>query len=87
MLRYYKRYNGENSEQEISYEQALDTVLGTFEDDDATRDMLTVQNYIVCMVSTIRVDDPDNPLKPMPGLWNQLPEGVEYDSHFMRIKN
>lgn len=79
MLRYYKRFNGEETEQEITREDALRTLLGTYRDNDMTRDMLTVQNYIETRFSFIRVDDPENPMKPMPGLWNLLPDGVEYD--------
>ena len=79
MLRYYKRFKGEDTEKEITREDALRTLLGTYRDNDMTRDMLTVQNYIETRFSFIRVDDPENPLKPMPGLWNILPDGVEYD--------
>lgn len=79
MLRYYKRFKGEETEQEITREDALRTLLGTYRDNDMTRDMLTVQNYIETQWSFIRVDDPESELKPMPGLWNLLPDGVEYD--------
>lgn len=79
MLRYYKRFKGEETEQEITREDALRTLLGTYRDNDMTRDMLTVQNYIEIRFSFIRVDDPENPLKPMPGLWNILPDDAVYD--------
>ena len=70
MMRYYKRMKDETEEFEITYDEALRTLLGTWRDSDLTRDMLTIQNNIVCMYSFIRVDDPDSKLKPMPGLWN-----------------
>ena len=79
MMRYYKRMKDETEEFEITYDEALRTLLGTWRDSDLTRDMLTIQNNIVCMYSFIRVDDPDSKLKPMPGLWNIAPDGVEYD--------
>ena len=79
MLKYYKRMKYEKEEKEISYDEALRTLLGTWRDNDMTRDMLTIQNYIMCMFSFVRVDDPDNKLKPAPGLWNLVPDGIQYD--------
>lgn len=79
MLKYYKRMKDEDTEQEITHEEALHTLLGTWRDSDLTRDMLTIQNYIECVYSFIRVDDPDNTMKPMPGLLNLAPDGIEYD--------
>ena len=79
MLRYYKRFKDEEFEREVTYEEALSTLLKTYMDNDMTRDLLAVQNYIETRYSYIRVDDPENPLKPMPGLWNLLPEDAEYD--------
>lgn len=79
MLRYYKKFKGDAAEKEITRLEAFETLLGTYRNNDMTRDMLDVQNYIETRYSYIRVDDPDNPLKPMPGLWNLLPDGVEYD--------
>ena len=79
MLRYYKRFKDGEAEHEITRDEALKILLGTYRDNDMTRDMLTVQNYIETRWSFIRVDDPESELKPMPGLWNLLPDGVEYD--------
>lgn len=79
MLKYYKRMKDEDKEQEITYDEALRTMLGTWRDSDLTRDMLTIQNYIECTYSWIRVDDPSTTMKPMPGLWNLAPDGIEYD--------
>ena len=86
MLKYYKRYKDEEEEREISYDEALRTLLGTWRDTDLTHDMLTIQNNIECQYSWIRVDDPDNRLKPIPGLWNLYPDGAVYDEEtWMRI--
>ena len=86
MLKYYKRMKDETDENEITYDEALRTMLGTWRDTDLTRDMLTIQNYIECMYSFIRVDDPENELKPMPGLWNIVPDGIKYDENtFARL--
>ena len=79
MLKYYKRYKDSKEEFEITYDEALNTMLGTWKDSDLTRDMLTIQNYIECMFSYIRVDNPDEKLKPMPGIWNITPDDIEYD--------
>lgn len=79
VLKYYKRMKDEDEEHEITYDEALRTLLGTWRDSDLTRDMLTIQNYIECMCSWIRVDDPSTTMKPMPGMWNLAPAGIEYD--------
>jgi len=79
MLKYYKMSKETFEEKEIDYDEALRTLLSTWRDSDCTRDMLTIQNNIECRYSWIRVDDPDEKLKPMPGLFNLAPEGVEYD--------
>ena len=79
VLKYYKRMKDEDEEHEITYDEALRTLLGTWRDSDLTRDMLTIQNYIECMCSWIRVDDPSTTMKPMPGLMNLAPDGIEYD--------
>ena len=69
---------------EITYEEALDIVLGTYADTDMTRDMLTIPNRINCLFSTIEVKDGNIVL--MAGLENMLPMDVEYDDHGKRIK-
>lgn len=86
MLKYYKRMKDEDTEVEISYDEALRTLLGTWRDTDLTRDMLTIQNYIECQFSWIRVDDPNTTMKPIPGMWNLAPADAEYDEEtWMRI--
>ena len=86
MLKYYKKYKDSHEEKEITYDEALKTLLGTWRDTDLTRDMLTIQNWIECQYSWIRVDDPDSKVKPIPGLWNLYPDGAVYDEEtWMRI--
>lgn len=87
MLKYYKRMKDETEEHEITHDEALHTMLGTWRDSDLTRDMLTIQNYIECAYSFIRVDDPETTMKPIPGLWNIVPEGIEYDEETWMRKN
>lgn len=78
-MKYYKRYKDKDEWNEITYDEALRTLLGTWRDTDLTRDMLTIQNMIECMFSWIKVDDPDSKLKPMPGLFNLYPDDARYD--------
>lgn len=85
MLKYYRRYKDQYTEEEVTKEEALTTLLSTYRDNDMTRDMLTVQNYIECRFAFIRVDDPDSTLKPMPGLWGLLPDGADYDDEGNRL--
>lgn len=73
MLKYYNRPNNSTEEQEITYDEALRILLDTWCDTPLTRNMLTIQNYIECRNSFLRVDDPDTTLKPIPGLWNLTP--------------
>ena len=85
MLRYYRRYKDQYAEEEVTKEEALTTLLSTYKDNDMTRDMLTIQNYIECRFAFIRVDDPEIAMKPMPGLWNLLPENNRYDRNGNRL--
>lgn len=85
MLKFYRKYKDEMVETEVTKDEALTTLLSTFRDNDMTRDMLTIQNYIQCRFAFIRVDDPDNPMKPIPGFWNRLPEDKSYDRDGNRL--
>lgn len=90
-LRYFKTYLGESEAKEISYDDALSVLLGTWKDSDMTRDMLSIVNRIQNRFSTIDVkeyDDefPDHPKVLMAGLYNMLPLGVEYDDNCNRIQ-
>lgn len=76
-MKYLKCFKTEEQWEEIDYDRALWTVLGTYKDNDATRAMLTIGNLIPCRFSDIRVYD-DNGLTAMPGLYNLLPDGVTW---------
>ena len=54
-MTYMKRYKGSDDWQEVSYEEALNTVLGSYKDNAEVRNMLTTGNYIPCKFSEIRV--------------------------------
>ena len=87
-LKYYKRYRTGEGRREISYEEALDTLLTTYKDNDMTRDMLMIANNIVCVFSTVYVEevwDDDRILVLMPGLQNMLPLDAEYDDEGNRL--
>ena len=78
MLKYYMCRRG--VKKEISYEQALHILLGTFKDCDMTRDLLTVVNRIQCMYSTVEVEkitEDGMHMVLMAGLANELPRGVD----------
>ena len=47
-LKYFKRYHTGGKADEITYEQALNTLLNDYRDNDMTRDMLTIPNNIRC---------------------------------------
>lgn len=84
----YFRFSQETGEkQEISKEKALDILLTVYRDNDMTRDMLTIPNNIQCRFSWISVQDDStpNPKCAMPGVWNLLPMGAEYDDNGKRI--
>lgn len=87
---YERKFNDKDGWETITREQALDTLLGTWKDNDMTRDMLTIPNRIQCMYSVIsvRVEDDKEPWNSrvlMAGLWNMLPMWVEYDEDGNRI--
>lgn len=88
-LKYYRKGHGESPREEITYDKALSILLGTYRDNDMTRDMLTTANNIVCRYSTVYVEeiwDNDMIMVLMAGLQNMLPMGVEYDEEGNRIK-
>lgn len=90
MLKYYKYprpYNPDTRE-EITKNEALRILLGTFKDCDMTHDLLTVVNRIECMYSTVeveKVDENGRHMVLMAGLANELPRDVEYDDNGNRI--
>ena len=88
MLKYSKQFKGESESFDITYEEALKTVLGTYRDCDITRDMLTIVNTINTRYSWVYVSEVDDygiEMCLMPGLFNFTPEGVRYDDDGNRI--
>ena len=55
MIKYRKQFKGTDEEIDITYEEALHTVLGSYKDNEEVRAMLTVSNEINCMFSIIHV--------------------------------
>lgn len=87
-LRFYRREYGSGKDEEVTYEQALHIVLGTYRDCDMTMDMLTRGNYIPCQFSEIVVTEvQENGMEMylMPGFECFVPEGAEYDDNGNRI--
>ena len=88
MLKYYKRMKDEDKREEISHDEALNVLLGSFRHNDMTRDMLTIPNRIICQFSEIEVVDDrgNNDIRVlMAGLCNMLPMDTAYDDNSMRI--
>ena len=85
--KYFKKYDGEDEWKEITYDEALTTLLGTYRDNDMTRDMLETANYIPCRYSTVEVKEVTEHglIVLMAGLQNMLPMGNEYDDEGNRI--
>lgn len=82
-LKYRKQYIGKSEWTDITYEDALYTLLGAWRDCDMTRDMLSIVNRIRCMYATIEVYEDDNGITKvlMAGLCNLVPMDVEYDDN------
>lgn len=80
----YERIIDEERE-EITKEKALDILLGSYRDNDMTRDMLEIPNRIQCMFSTIEVKSDDGMIL-MAGLYNMLPNNYLYDDAGNRVK-
>ena len=87
VLVYFKQFKGSDEREEVSYEEALDTLLTTYKDNDMTRDWLSVVNTIPCMASTITVEQTTKwgNMVLMAGLSCVSPDGAEYDKNGMRI--
>lgn len=88
-LKYFRKgYHEESRREEITYDKALSILLGTFKDNDMTRDMLTTPNNIMCAYSMVYVEDHEEDggiAVLMPGLVNILPMGKEYDDEGNRL--
>lgn len=84
-MKYYVKYVDEPERREITYDKALDIALGSYRDNDMTRDMLNRPNRIMCRFSEITVISDDG-MTILAGLYNQLPMDVEYDEDGNRVK-
>ena len=82
-MQYYKMDRETGELTQITKEEALHILLGTYRDNDMTRDMLTIPNRIQCLYSTIIVRDGKKAL--MAGLYNMVPMNIEYDDQGNRI--
>ncbi len=85
-MKYYKIYGDskDGNEVEVSYEDALRSVLGTYRDNDMSRDMLTITNRIRCKFCEVVVEDETKRvggvrMALMPGYYNALPAQYRYD--------
>ena len=86
-LRYFRKRAGEDGRSEITYYEALRSLLTTYRDNDMTRDMLLTANRIPYRFGEITVHEIYNgrELALMPGLSNMAPMDAEYDDNGNRI--
>lgn len=83
----YRVINKENGKhRDVTYEEALRIALGSYRDNDMTRDMLTIRNNIDCMASQILVREEADRFGIPAGMFNQVPTGIAYDESGMRVK-
>lgn len=59
-MKYFIEFHDSDGKEEVSKDEALHKVLGTFRDCDEVRDWLTIPNCIVCRFSTVYVVSDDN---------------------------
>lgn len=89
MLKYYKVIKSTkiNYLEPISYEEALTTVLGSYKDNDMTRDMFMIPNRIMCRYSEIEVQSiiDGHTFVAVPGAYNLLPDNAFYDDEGCRL--
>lgn len=87
---YFKQFKGKSERTEITYDQALDVVLGSWNDTDLVRDMLLTPNRIDCRFSVITVEevsDDGNRRVLMAGCSNMINPDYEYNEEdFSRVK-
>lgn len=86
-LVFEKQYHGEDVKKEVTFMEALKTLLGTYRDSDLTHDFLKVPNRIPCALSTIYVSKivDGKRVVPMAGMEFCVPDGCEYDGEGNRI--
>lgn len=88
MLKYYRTAKGSDLNEEITYEKALDIVLGSYRNNDMSRDMLTLPNRIPCQFSDVIVEDHKENGMVMVlkvGMYGALPDGIDYDDAGNRL--
>ena len=66
-MKYAKQYKDGSALFEITYEEALNTLLGSYNDNDEMRSMLTITNRIPCAFCEIIVYEGDK-IPPKSGL-------------------
>ena len=54
-MKYLKCFKGKDEWKEVTYEKALDTVLGSYKDNAEVRNLLQVEGEIPCMFAVIKV--------------------------------
>jgi len=89
VLKYFRKRHDEAEYTEVSYEEALHSLLTTFKDNDITRDWLTVANYLPYRFGVISVHEcygNGYEMTLMAGLSHMSPMGAEYDDNGNRIK-
>lgn len=79
-MKYFKTNKETYERTEITRDEALDIVLGSWKNNQMTFDMLSRPNRIDCMYSIIETQSDDG-MVLMAGLWNQILDDVEYDEN------
>ena len=83
MFSYELHYESGKTES-LTYDEALNIILGYYKDNDMTRDMLQVVNRIVLKpIGYLNVYEEDvwEKFALMPGCYNNLPNGFNYDDN------
>ena len=78
-MKYFRQYYNDTEKKEIGYEEALNLVLGSYKDNDMTRDMLTIPNRINLMFGSTLTVENDDGMVLAAGLYNQIPNEFGYD--------
>ena len=56
-MKYFKQYKTEGNIVEVTYDEALQTMIGSYKDNDITREMLQKAGKYNCLFSIITVTD------------------------------
>jgi hypothetical protein len=86
-MKYFRYDYVTGKREEISFRKAHEILLTTFRDNEMTLDMLTIPNRIECRFSRVDVEDHTTgiPRVAMPGMYNLLPNDIEYDNNGNRV--